>query len=119
MPFWPSYSLIQKFLLVDLDDISVLGMHNTDSSKVPRAFKGFIHGDIIDSKHVVVSHEEFKAGNTIFHHSLHLAWSLPIPLYYGRVQTIITVDFWISPSPPGIHCVSQGFAFVRDGKVNK
>jgi hypothetical protein len=83
MPFWPSYSFVQQLFLVDLNDISIFSMNDADSAKISSTLKGPIHRNIVNSKHIVVGHEELKAGNTIFNHFLHLAWRFSVPLNYG------------------------------------
>lgn len=80
---WSSDSFIKEFLLVDFNDISIFSMDDANSTEISSTLEGSIHGKIINSKYIIVGHEELEAGNTILNHSFHLAWRFSIPINYG------------------------------------
>jgi len=119
VPFRSRNPLCHQLLLVLRYDISVLGMDYAQSSKVPRNFKCLIHGNIVQSEHVVVGHEKFKALNSIFYHSLHIVNCFLIPVYYGCVETIIAVYLRVSPSSPCFVGLSHGSPFAGNCKIDE
>jgi hypothetical protein len=94
-------------------------MNEANGSQISCKFKSLVHLVVSQSEHIVVSHEEFEAGDAIFDHPFHFGGSFVSPFGDGRVETVITVNLRVGPSSPSLVSLPDRSASRGDGEVDE
>lgn len=94
-------------------------MDQTNSSKIPGCLEGMIHWNVINTKGVIIGHEELEASYSFLNHSFHLVLSVLVPFSDGSMQGIIRVHFSISACSPGLVTWLKSFSLVCEGEINE